>query len=247
MNDNFADAAAAAPDTVAGKGHTCQEDGIISVSPATEPVREWIEEVSAGAGIPVAEVGSILDRYNIAPARALPPRRRLSLNAVHFAGMKDLAVDGHQDLRQLVPFSFTHEFAPGLTAFGTRNVNDAGKTSLLEVVIWSLRGRCNLQGDVRQWINQASVEVTLAGDRILIGWTVTNGRPRGRVLLLDDTHSIDWPDVDKGALAHFRAQADDRDSRRAEHQGSQTGIRSDHETIGWTPLQRLNCQDCHSR
>lgn len=138
-----------------------------------------------------------------------------------------------------MPFSFTHEFAPGLTAFGTRNVNDAGKTSLLEVVIWSLRGRCNLQGDVRQWINQASVEVTLAGDRILIGWTVTNGRPRGRVLLLNDTHRIDWPDVDKGALAHFRALADDRDSRRAEYQGSQTGIRSDHETIGWTPLSHL--------
>jgi hypothetical protein len=189
--------------------------------PDEEPVEEWIERISSGTDVPVSEVRSILDRYNIAPARALPPRRRLLLKAVHFAGIKDLAVDGRRDVRQLVPFSFTHKFGPGLTAFGTRNQNEAGKTSLLEVIIWGLRGRCNLQRDVRRWIYQASLEIELAGDNIFIGWTITNGRPRGRVLLLSDKRH-EWAEIEDQARAYFREKVD-RHLSDLEQQGEGAG------------------------
>lgn len=180
------------------------------------PAEGWLEQVSAKAAVPVAEISSILGRYNIAPARALPPRRRLSLDGVHFAGMKDLAVGGNHDERELVPFSFTHEFGPGLTAFGTRNQNDAGKTSLLEVITWGLRGRCNLQGDVRQWIHQAAVEMTVADEHILVGWGIMDGRPRGRVFQLDGARVVDWSDIHEQASAYFRTQAEgsSRDGER---------------------------------
>jgi hypothetical protein len=200
-----------------------------------EPVEEWVERISARADVSVSEVRRILDRYNIAPARALPPRRHLLLKAVHFAGIKDLAVDGHRDVRRLVPFSFTHEFGPGLTAFGTRNQNEAGKTSLLEVIIWGLRGRCNLQVDVRRWIHQASLEIELAGDKILVGWTITNGRPRGQVLLLNETSRPGWTDIDDRARAHFREQVD-RTFGDVEQQSEGTGAHPRGESSGNVPL-----------
>ena len=172
-------------------------------SPAPEPAEHWIEEVSSRSNLPVANVKEVLNRYNITPARTLPPRRRLSLKAVHFAGIKDLAVDGNPDQREYTPFSLTQELASGLTAFGTRNQNDAGKTSLLEVITWGIRGRCGLQKDVRRWIRQAAVEISLAGDRIFIGWTVSNGRPNGRVILCDENFQIDWDRINSQALICF--------------------------------------------
>jgi hypothetical protein len=60
---------------------------------------------------------------------------------------------------------------------------------------------------VRRWIREAAIETTLAGDRILIGWVVANGRPRGRVLLLDAGRKVDWGSIDDGALTRFQSQA----------------------------------------
>ncbi|MET8956265.1 hypothetical protein [Streptomyces sp. NPDC004533] len=108
---------------------------------------------------------------------------------MHFAGIKQLG-DG-----AAVPFSFARAIQPGVTGFGTQDENDAGKSSLLHIILWAVRGRTDLQDDVRGWLRGVLVEVTVDGERMAVVFSVYNRRPRGRVLLLAPDAVLPWEDL----------------------------------------------------
>jgi hypothetical protein len=119
---------------------------------------EWIQAIAQRAAVDAGRVESILAAHHISPTPVLPSPRRLLLIQIAFAGAKDKS--GIE-----VPFSFDwSDLSHGLWAM-LSDKNLRGKSSILEVVHWLLRGRptSNLQEDVRRWIHKANVRFMLDG------------------------------------------------------------------------------------
>jgi len=119
---------------------------------------EWVRAIARRATIDTSRVESILAAHRISPTPVLPSPRRLLLIQIAFSGAKDKS--GTEE-----PFSFDWSgLSHGLWAM-LSDKNFRGKSSILEVVHWLLRGRptSNLQDDVRRWIHKANVRFTLDG------------------------------------------------------------------------------------
>jgi hypothetical protein len=122
----------------------------------TQTNGEWVQAIARRAMIDVKRVESILAAHHISPTPVLPSPRRLLLIQIAFSGTKDRA--GIDE-----PFDFNWSgLNHGLWAM-LSDKNLRGKSSILEVVHWLLRGRptSNLQEDVRRWIHKASVHFLL--------------------------------------------------------------------------------------
>jgi hypothetical protein len=122
----------------------------------TQTNGEWVQAIARRAMVDVKRVESILAAHHISPTPVLPSPRRLLLIQIAFSGTKDRA--GIDE-----PFDFNWSgLNHGLWAM-LSDKNLRGKSSILEVVHWLLRGRptSNLQEDVRRWIHKASVHFLL--------------------------------------------------------------------------------------
>lgn len=142
---------------------------------------QWYADIARKAGVEEDFVAEIMERYGVPGTRMLPARRRLRVDYMHFAGVKNLAANGR---RMFEPFLFSHRFEGTVTAFASLGQNDAGKSSILDILLWGLRGRTALQDDVRSWLHECCILFTVAGERILVGWRVTSGVPHGAVVSL---------------------------------------------------------------
>lgn len=159
----------------------------------------WIEDVARAAGIDdLDQVQAVLEEGQVPGRRVLPARRNLRVLAMHFSGVKDLPVNSGG--RNFVPFSFSREFLTNLTAIASDGKNDAGKSSVIDVVNWALKGRSPLQSDVQNWISQACVLLQVGTERVLVGWDVFEGAPYGQVLSLATDCTLDWEDLNERAL-----------------------------------------------
>lgn len=168
---------------------------------------DWAAEVAKASGVPVDRVTEILKEQRIPGARVLTSRAKLHIDTVHFAGVKTLREIDASVPRKREPFSFTHEFSHSVTAFATRGMNDAGKSSVINVITWGLRGRSNLQKDVRSWIDQAALQFTIGGEKILVAWTDRGGVPVGQVIVLGAAAVVGWDTLDREAGLFFGQKA----------------------------------------
>jgi predicted nucleic acid-binding Zn-ribbon protein len=117
---------------------------------------EWVQAIAQRAATDSARIESMLAAYHISATPVLPIPRRLLLTRIAFSGIKDQA--GTEE-----PFSFDwSDLTHGLWAM-LSDKNFRGKSSILEVVHWLLRGRptSNLQEDVRRWIQKAQIRFLL--------------------------------------------------------------------------------------
>lgn len=162
-------------------------------------IDEWAERVSERSGVPVHDVIEILEEEQIPRLRMLPARHRLRVLAVHFAGVKNARVDGS---RQPEAFSFTHTFVNKVSAFMTRKRNLAGKSAILDVILWAVRGQTSIPDDVRGWLRQAAVELRIDQERFVVIWNIDNSVPRGWIVQLPGDESIDWGAIHEDALSH---------------------------------------------
>lgn len=117
--------------------------------------REWLQAVADKAKSTPKEVQAFLDAKDILPAPVLGSPRRLILTRIAFSGVKtgDVATG---------EFEFTwNSLSPGLWGIVTDG-NLKGKSSVIEVVRWMLRGRFpDRLSDVRSWIHDCSVQFRL--------------------------------------------------------------------------------------
>lgn len=148
---------------------------------------DWVEIVAERADVDHDDVTDVLKRYGIVGPKPVPMRRRLSVGAIHFAGVKNLADDEGAETRRFVPFSFHRAFTTPVTAFVSDGKNDAGKSSTLDILKWGLRGTSKVAGDVQKWLRQVCVLLTISGERILVAWRVDVGSPTGHLLVVPDT------------------------------------------------------------
>lgn len=160
---------------------------------------EWVERVSNLAKTDAAVVEEILDDEQIPRRRTLPARHRLRVGAVHFSGIKHPRIDGQ---RRSEPFAFTHVFSQKVTAFMTRHRNLAGKSAILDVVLWAVRGTTGMPNDVRSWLRQAAVEMRIDDERFIAIWAVNGGVPQGRIVQILDSAPTDWEAIHADGLRH---------------------------------------------
>ncbi|AWT51441.1 hypothetical protein [Mycolicibacterium smegmatis] len=166
---------------------------------------EWSEAVAAAMGLEDAKdierVATVLLENGIRPGRPRS-RHRLKVSAVYFAGLKYVPVtpDDRRSVdsgtqTEVVPFAFAHEFSDGFTAFATDRVNDAGKSTILGVVLWALHGAApvpTLQADVRsRWLREAALLFDIDGVVHLTCWRVDGGVPRGSIYTLASNDDVD--------------------------------------------------------
>jgi hypothetical protein len=119
--------------------------------------QSWIDAVAQESGQPRPLVEATLPRLGIYLRPELALRRRLHVSSVFFSGeRRGTDRDG--------PIEFAWRgLQPGLWAL-TSGRNFRGKTSVLGVLLWALRGRpSDLTDTVRNWINSVSVRVSLDG------------------------------------------------------------------------------------
>ncbi|MFI6309736.1 hypothetical protein ACIBEK_06290 [Nocardia fusca] len=123
---------------------TNQEEGSLAdrIASRARVTREDVEHVFATYGLPFA----------YPPAR---PRR---------VRIHRLRIVGHRvGVQPEGPIDRTFTFDEGLMALVASNLK--GKSSVLELVTWCLRGapRTTLQSDVRRWLTQLELDATIAG------------------------------------------------------------------------------------
>lgn len=79
------------------------------------------------------------------------------------------------------PFEFSWPFDSGLYGIGSYE-NFRGKSSVLEVILWALRGRCGLQPDVRAWMRNVQLDFEVSDEQLSVIFDVEYGSPHGQVL-----------------------------------------------------------------
>jgi hypothetical protein len=146
------------------------------------PVKAWLEEIAQGARQPVDVVQVVLGEYGVRAQTALPRPHRILVTEVEFRGLRPiLAEAGGPDAGE-VPFRFHWQLGPGVWCLASSGMNEAGKSSVLEVILWCLRGRSGLQRDVQSWLRQVHLQFCLDDDLLVVDMTVADGRPTGTVV-----------------------------------------------------------------
>lgn len=123
----------------------------------------------------VKDVNSTLSKYSIEPAGTAPSARPLRVVRIAFSGNKAL-----ED--KVVPFEFEWD-VDGNGVWGIlAEENLVGKSSILQVVLWALRGRYkSLTATVRNWIEHVDVTFRVDGRYLRVEFDVENDDPKGTI------------------------------------------------------------------
>ena len=132
----------------------------------------WLETVAAKAGMRPAEAELALRRRGITADRPCRPARKLTVRRIAFHGEKRGTAQGPID------FDWS-DLAAGVWAV-TSERNLRGKSTVLEILLWALRGSPKgLQDDVRRWLSSVRVEFDVDDQRYIVQFAVEERIPRG--------------------------------------------------------------------
>ncbi|MFJ8948209.1 hypothetical protein ACIRG4_34075 [Streptomyces sp. NPDC102395] len=169
----------------------------------TGPVEAWLAEIADKSRQPLPVVRKVLDQHRVRPQMAPPRPHRLLVTSVAFDGVRPAADSGAGEGGG-EPFAFSWDLGPGLWCLASLGKNEAGKSSVLEIMLWCLRGRSGLQRDVRHWLRAVQVGFDLDGEPLLVDMTVRAGLPQGHVVSTQSGTVL----VDFDGLADFEAAMD---------------------------------------
>lgn len=79
------------------------------------------------------------------------------------------------------PFEFVWLVDAGLYGVGSHE-NFRGKSSVLEIVLWALRGRCGLQADVRRMVHRVELDFCVDDEPLRVRFDDVTGQPVGGVV-----------------------------------------------------------------
>ncbi|WP_030940609.1 MULTISPECIES: hypothetical protein [Streptomyces] len=173
---------------------TVQEEALLEtrIADKTGVKVDDVRDVFAAYGLPLV----------ISPARP----RSLRVHRLRVAGERTGDVEPG-------PFDKTLSFSEGLTALVASNFR--GKTSVLELLTWSLRGtpRSEMQSRVRSWMHHVDLDATVAGEPMAFRLDLTDGEITAAVVLTgpdpDALAGVRGPAPDRGITALLRASSTD--------------------------------------
>ncbi|GAA2731574.1 ATP-binding protein [Actinocorallia aurantiaca] len=98
-------------------------------------------------------------------------------------------VDEQPGPKAQVPFQFEWSPQPGVNGIGSgRNLR--GKSTILNVLMWSLTGRCpQFQNDVRSWIEHVEVDWQVGTEQLRVGFDAVDGVATGQVVSVTEVDS----------------------------------------------------------
>jgi hypothetical protein len=170
----------------------------------------WLETVAAKAGMRLTEAELALRRRGITADRPLRPARKLTVRRIAFKGEKRGTAQGPID------FDWS-DLAAGVWAI-TSERNLRGKSTVLEILLWTLRGTPKgLQDDVRRWLSSVCVEFDVDDQRYVVEFAVEGRIPRGslaRRRVSGETDELDRFMSDEGfeaAMSRFMMNTLDLD------------------------------------
>jgi hypothetical protein len=113
-------------------------------------------QIAEKVGLPITKVDEVLTGQGVSLVAVPPANRSIDISRITFSGTRiNTEWDG--------PFEETFDFPYGVTAFVT-NENLRGKSSVLELVTWALRGKPrDLRSDVQPWFRRISLEYAVNG------------------------------------------------------------------------------------
>jgi len=170
----------------------------------------WLEAVAAKAGMRPTEAELALRRRGVTADRPLRPARKLTVRRIAFKGEKRGTAQGPID------FDWS-DLAAGVWAV-TSERNLRGKSTVLEILLWALRGTPKgLQDDVRRWLSSVCVEFDVDDQRYVVEFAVEERIPRGSVArrrVSGETDELDRYMSDEGfeaAMSRFMMNTLDLD------------------------------------
>ncbi len=135
----------------------------------------FVDAVSQRCGESPANVQSTLEALGIGTAALPPPTAHLRLVRVAFTGTK--IVHGES-----IPVDFEWKLdSDGLWGVATED-NLAGKTSLVQIVFWALRGSPkHLSKTVKGWLKTVETDFQAGSEHIAVRFELLAGVPKGTV------------------------------------------------------------------
>ena len=170
----------------------------------------WLETVAEKAGMTPAEAELALRKRGIMANRPPRPARTLTIRRIAFKGEKRGTAQGTID------FDWSQLTAGVWAVTSQRNLR--GKSTVLEILLWALRGRPKgLQDDVRRWLSWVCVEFDVDAQRYVVEFAVEERVPRGslaRRRMSGETDELDRFISDEGfdaAMSRFMMNTLDLD------------------------------------
>ena len=145
----------------------------------------WVEAIAAASGKSTELVRIFLDRHDLRPQGLIPRPVDLTVRTLSFGGVK--RVDGREE-----PFVFEWgDLSSGLWLIGSGR-NSRGKTSLLGIVRWLLRGTPPeaIPPDVFAWIRHAELDFDLDGVRHRVSVDLRDGYGASLIEVREDARPI---------------------------------------------------------
>jgi hypothetical protein len=143
----------------------------------------FTEAVARRAGVEIAEAAAVLQHHRVRESGVLPRPHRLALTSIEFSGTK--AGKFTDDFR------FSWPLSDGLWCLAGDNLK--GKSTVLEVIWWCLRGKNKrLQDTARRWISHVRLEGHIDGDPFSVEFRHKDGVPTGRLETGKTTPGIDF-------------------------------------------------------
>lgn len=136
--------------------------------------RNWLETIAEKTNLPPEQASTRLRKWGIVPDRAARPARSFVIERIAFSGEKQGKTKGKIDFEWA-------GLGPGVWAV-TSEINLRGKSTVLEVVLWCLRGSTkNLQDDVRAWLSHISLHFAVDDEHYWLTFDLVAGEPNGRL------------------------------------------------------------------
>ncbi|MFF3263546.1 hypothetical protein ACFYWO_30760 [Streptomyces sp. NPDC002932] len=158
------------------------------------------------AGVPVDDVRDVFTEYGL-PLVVSPARpRSLRVHRLRVVGERTGDVEPG-------PFNTPMTFSAGLTALVASNFR--GKTSVLELLTWCLRGtpRSEMQNRVCGWLRQVDLDATIAGEAMGFRLDLADGEITSAAVLTGKDAAaladVRAPDPARGVTALLRAASTD--------------------------------------
>ncbi|MEV7801728.1 hypothetical protein AB0O28_02125 [Microbispora sp. NPDC088329] len=153
-------------------------------------VARWLQEIADKSGEPLDVVQRVLTEHGVRAQTASPRPHRLLITHVSFNGLRPVFGEGGRETGEATHFDFSWNLGPGLWGLASSGKNEAGKSSILKIIMWCLTGRCDLQRDVRDWLRHVEVGFKLDDEALVVAFTVSNGIPSGRVVTADNSRVL---------------------------------------------------------
>lgn len=141
------------------------------------PVVPLEDEVAAKVGCSVNAVDEVFFDIGIRREISTRPNETLTLRSLRFAGTKtDSKIEDG-------PYEFVwKDLSPGLYGLLSDGVNLIGKTTVLEVMMWAVKGRPReLKPEVRKWIDEVELDFTIGRDHYRIAFSDGEFGPDGNL------------------------------------------------------------------